>query len=318
MEWVEISTRGTWRRVPAVSYNGNTIVCSGRFVRTATFKDEFWLEFDPLGNPEEAIRILKQSALRADFFHFSQRLPAVEPSFGYYHEKKSVAAIPLTSYDDWWNNRVTQVTRKNIRRAARRGLVVRPVGFDDHLVGEIVKINNETPIRSGRRFWHYQKPVETVKKDYSDFLDRSEFLGAFSGGELVGFLRLIYSDQVAHIIQLLCLNSHHDKRPANALISGAVEKGLERGKRFLTYGQYIYHGNADSPLTEFKRRNGFEQILLPSYYVPLTFTGRTLLHLKLHKGIRDLVPKGILSQLKRCRALWQGAGSGNAADDRSD
>jgi tRNA(His) 5'-end guanylyltransferase len=103
-------------------------------------------------------------------------------------------------------------------------------------------------------------------------------------------------------LQLLCMNKHYDKRPANALIAKAVELCVEKGVSYLVYGRYVYAGNTKSSLTEFKRRNGFEQILIPTYYIPLTFKGRVFMKLGLHLGLKRLLPERILSMFRELRS----------------
>ena len=84
---------------------------------------------------------------------------------------------------------------------------------------------------------------------------------------------------VTHVIR------HFDKRPANALIAKAVEIcEPQRVISHLIYCSYIYN-DPKSSLTEFKRRNGFEKVLLPRYYIPLTPKGRLALNLGLHRGL---------------------------------
>ena len=51
-----------------------------------------------------------------------------------------------------------------------------------------------------------------------------------------------------------------------------------------------YGEESPGQLTEFKRRNGFEQILLPRTYIPLTAKGRVALRLKLHRGTWAMLP----------------------------
>ena len=72
----------------------------------------------------------------------------------------------------------------------------------------------------------------------------------------------------------------------------------------MIYGQYIYDKKADSPVTEFKRRNGFEQVLLPRYYIPLTVKGRLVLALRLHRGLKALLPGAVLSALLSVRQSY--------------
>jgi hypothetical protein len=270
-------------------------------MRTAFIKAEMWTPGLVVGRPEHIIARLRERSPRVDIFHFSQKLPETHPAFSYRPEWDSVAAMPISSYADWWENRLSQVTRKNVRRAFRRGLLVEKADFSDDLIKGIVMINNETPIRQGRRFWHYQESFDEVKKDYSDFLDRSEFIGAYYQNELVGFIRLIYMNDIASVLQLLCTNKHSDKRPANGLLAKAVELCADKGLKYHVYGQYVYGDNTENPLTEFKRRNGFEQFLLPTYYVPLTLKGHIAIKLGVHRGFRNMIPKGVMRLAKKLR-----------------
>jgi hypothetical protein len=300
-EFTEISIGGKFRRVRAMSFDDLTIIILGGWIKTATVKDEMWLPGNVINDPESVIAKLRKERTGADIFSFTQKLPNIQPKYRYRKEWYNVAAIPISSYADWWENRLSQVTRKNVRRAARRGIIVRRVDFSDNLIEGIVKINNETPIRQGRRFWHYGKSFEAVKKDYSDFLDRSDILGAYYDDELVGFTRIVYMGETASILQLLCLNRYYDKRPANALIARAVELCAEKELTYLVYGQYIYD-KVPGPLTEFKRRNGFEQFLLPSYFIPLTIKGQIAMKCNVHLGMKRLLPKGLLRSARALRA----------------
>lgn len=301
-ETAEISVDGRFLTVPAVNLDTVTVAIMGNLIRKGIIRGEGWLDPRQVGEPEGLIEMLRQRKAPLDIFVFHQRLPEVQPRYRYFHEWENVAAIPLTTFDAWWEGRASQVTRKNVRRSAKRGVEVRRVEFDDRLIEAIVRINNETPFRNGRKFWHFGKGFDAVKKDYSAYLDRSEFLGAFHAGELIGFLRLIDQGDVASIMQLLSMNKHYDKRPSNALIAKAVELCVEKGKKFLVYGQYLYDDDADNPLTEFKRRNGFEEFLVPVFFVPFTFRGKAAIKLHLHAGMRRLVPRTFLKAARRIRA----------------
>ena len=293
-EFAELSVKGEFRKFAAISIEGNCVIILGKWLRIATIKDEEWLPGDVVGNPEHILAGLQKDRRGADIYKFSQKLPSIQPKYAYHLEWTNVAAIPTTSFADWWENRLPQVTRKNVRRAGRRGVVVKGVDFDDTLIEGIVKLNNSSAFRQRHRFVHYGKSFDAVKKDYSDFMDRSEYLGAYFQGELIGIIRLIHMGEITSILQLLCMQKHSDKRPANALIARAVELCAERGIRYLLYGQYTYGVNTKAPLSEFKRRNGFEKFLLPSYYVPLSIKGRLAIRLKLHMGIKNALPKPVM------------------------
>lgn len=184
-----------------------------------------------------------------------------------------------------------------MRRAERRGVVVRAVSLDDELVHGIKAIYDEAPIRQGRRFWHYAKDLDTIKRENASYLERSQFIGAYHKGELVGFLKMVYAGPTARIMQILAKNRHFDKRPVNALLAKAVEICSQRPVAQLIYGQYIYDKKASSPVTEFKHRNGFHQVLLPRYYIPLTLKGRVAVAMRLHRGLKALLPGRVLSTL---------------------
>ena len=57
-------------------------------------------------------------------------------------------------------------------------------------------------------------------------------------------------------------------------------------------------------LGDFKIRNGFQKVTLPRYYVPLTAKGRIALALKLHRGLRGMLPPALKAQLVDLRSKW--------------
>lgn len=300
---IEISVKGRWVRVPALNLNGNTIVVEGSWLKVAVVHDEEWLE-NALKDPELCVRLLKEHVshgLRADIFTFAQKPTATVPKYSYHMHWDSVAAIRLTSFKDWWE-KLPQESRKNVRRSQRRGVVVSVKEFDDKLIRGIVEVNNESPVRQGRRFTHYGKSFDQVKRDHSAFIDRSDFICAYVGNELIGFLKLVYRGEVASVLQLLPKASHYDKRPANALIAKAVELCEAKRVSCVTYGMFNYGNKRDSSIREFKIRNGFEEILVPRFYVPLTPKGKICLKLNLHRGLLEILPQNVIRLAVSARA----------------
>ena len=139
----------------------------------------------------------------------------------------------------------------------------------------MVNVFNESPIRQGRTFWHYGKDYETIKREFSRYLFREEILGAFYEDELIGFIFLAYAEKYVYLGQIISKIKHRDKYTNNALISKAVEIAAMKNIPFLHYGPWPRGG-----FEELKRRNGFQKIDVPSYYVPLTLKG--VLALKLN------------------------------------
>ena len=299
----EIRVKGKRTYVPSARIHDRTVITRGEWLKVAIVKDEDLVEGDTVTDPESFVAQLKECGLKADAFTFAQKLADTTPKYAYRLEWDNWAVIPITTYSDWWKNRAESSVQRAVRKAAKSGVVVRLAEFDDAFVRGIVSINNETPIRQGRPYWHFQKSFEDVKREYSTYADRNVFLGAYLGDELIGFIRITYADKVASIIMLLSKMQHYDKRPSNALIAKAVEVCEHQGIAFLAYWKYVYN-DPKSSLTEFKRRNGFEQMLVPRYYIPLTIKGKIALSLGLHRELASHIPKPLLSQLLKVRNLW--------------
>ena len=99
--------------------------------------------------------------------------------------------------------KLPQETRKNVRRASKRGVSVRVVQFDDTSYKVFKDIYDESPVRQGTRFWHYGKNLATMKMENETYLERSEFIGAYHNHELIGFMKFVYVDRAAIIMQIL-------------------------------------------------------------------------------------------------------------------
>ncbi len=281
---------------------GFEIVVTGGWLRMAGIKSEGYIQGDPAAAPDRIIADLKAGKARADIFTFVQRVPDTKPRHSYPMRWDNVAALPILGYSEWWEKRLNQDTRRCVRLAAKRGLEVRPVKFDDAFCEGIRQIYNETPIRQGRKFWHYGKDFETVKRENATFVNESEFLGAYVGEELVGFLKMVYVGDTANIMQILSKMSHYERKPMNALMAKAVEICNERKVSHLFYRKYVYHKGLPDTLTEFKRRNGFEQVDVPRYFVPLTLKGRIAVALGLQTGLTDLLPAKLVAAGKALRS----------------
>jgi hypothetical protein len=301
----EIYVRGNWVRVPALAVDSKTIVVSGSRLKIASIRSEEWLETD-LEDPERCVKMLKEQrahGLRADIFTFTQKPPATSPKYKYPVEWDSVAVARLPSFKEWWES-LPQESRKNTRRSQKRGVVIAVRPFDDDLISGLVTLNNDNPVRQGRRNAQFGKTFDQVKKDYSSFQDRSDFICAYFEDELIGFLKIVYRGKVASILNLTPSVRHFDKRPTNALVTKAFERCAENGVSYVTYGLFNYGNKRDSPLREFKIRNGFEEMLMPRYYVPLTSWGKLCMKAKFHRGLLGILPHNVIMLGINLRAKW--------------
>jgi hypothetical protein len=302
-ENIEIAVKGKWFRVPALSVGGKYIVVKGNWLRVAYVNNEQWLETE-VEDPALCAKMLKgqeAGGIRADLFTFCQKLPAVTPKHSYHLEWDSMAAVRVTSYRDWWES-LPQESRKNVRRSEKRGVVVQVRKLDSALLQDLVILNNDSSLRQGKAFTHYGKTLEQVARDQVDYLDRSDYICAYYQDELIGVLKLVYRGDVASILTFIPKTSHNDKRPANALIAKAVALCEEKHLSHLIYGMFNYGNKRHTPLREFKIRNGFGEILVPRFYIPLTAKGTISLKLKLHRGLLGLLPHSVITLLLNLRA----------------
>jgi hypothetical protein len=280
---------------------GKEMTIRGHLVRIARLTADGY-EF--VDDPATAIADLKAHRGRVDLFTFAQELPAAAPKYDFPLELDNVAAIPISTFEHWRARQVKDKTRNLLRRADKSGVVVREVPFDDALVRGISAVYDETPMRQGRRFAHYGKSLDVVRRENATFLDRSVFLGAFVGDDLVGFAKLVKARHQAGLMQILSMISHRDKAPTNALIARAVRVCEDHQVSYLAYGRFTYGRKGQDALTDFKRHNGFERFDVPRYYAPLTPIGGMALRVGLHHGLGAYVPEAVINRFRKIRALW--------------
>jgi hypothetical protein len=282
---------------------GKEIRTRGKLIRIG-FLDGEGYQF--LEDPRAALEALRKSRTRIDLFTFIQKLSDASPKYGYSMEWDNMAALRVSSFDDWMKHTIDFKARNKVRKAEKNGVVVREVPFDDGLVRGISAIYDEAPVRQGKRFWHYRKDLETVRRMNGTFMDQSTFIGAFFQDHLIGFVKLVSDEDrcQAGLMQIISMIQHRDKAPTNALIAQAVRSCADRGISYLWYANFSYGKKQRDSLADFKRHNGFQKVDLPRYYVPLTAAGRMALHLGLHHGIADWIPEPVSNTYRRIRGLW--------------
>lgn len=275
----------------------------GKLIRIAHLDGE---GYQFLEDPEAALGALRRSGTRIDLFTFIQKLSDTSPKYEYPMEWDNMAALRVSSFEDWMKNKIDFKVRNKVRKAEKNGVTVREVSFDDALVRGISAIYDETPVRQGKPFWHYRKDFEAVRRMNGTFIDRSIFIGAFLEDSLIGFVKLVSDEDrgQAGLMQIISMIQHRDKAPTNALIAQSVRSCAERGISYLWYANFSYGKKQRDSLADFKRHNGFQKVDVPRYYVPLTAAGRMALRLGLQHGINDWIPEPVASKYRRIRSLW--------------
>jgi hypothetical protein len=87
-------------------------------------------------------------------------------------------------------------------------------------------------------------------------------------------------------------------------VAVAVEMCAARGVSWLTYGNFSYCNKGIDSLCEFKVRHGFSEMLVPTYYVPLTAWGRLCVLFKLYHKPQSVLPGGLRAIARKMRAKW--------------
>jgi hypothetical protein len=301
--------RGAWAPgivlgtlIKMIEICGREICINGRILRIAHPHGDTFRFVD---DPAPLINQLRACGARVDLFTFAQRLSETEPKFPYVVEWENAAVLPVTTFEHWWSHQLRSYPRNRARQAEKRGVVLRETPFDDALVAGIREIYNECPIRQRRRFPHYGKDFETVRREGATFLDSSIFIGAYLEDKLIGFVKLV-SDEThtqAGLMNILSMVKHKDKAPTNALLAYAVRACASRGIQHLVYSKFDYGKERDS-LRDFKERNGFRRVDTPRYYVPLTAMGRAAFRLGFHRSMSESIPDAVAGRLRALRAVW--------------
>lgn len=286
-----------------INLGGWDLVVQGRFVKIARLDGE---KFRFLDKPEPLLDDLRRSAARVDLFTFLQKLPNSSPKFPYPMEWDNLAVLPVSTFDHWWNEQIGFKARNKAKQAEKKGVILRQVPFDEALVQGIWEIYNETPIRQGRRFPHYGKDLERVRREEATFLDSSVFIGAFWHDKLIGFVKLLWDEtrSQAGFLNIVSLVQHRDKAPTNALVARAVRFCAEEKIPYLVYSNFAYGKRKKDSLSDFKERNGFTKVDIPRYYVPLTGLGLAAFRLGLHRKFADRLPESVIIRLRQLRSAW--------------
>jgi hypothetical protein len=282
---------------------GQLISIRGRLLRIARLEAD---KYQFLDDPEVVLKGLRTCGTRIDLFTFMQRLPETMPKDDYPMEWDNLAAMTVSSFEHWWYKQIGFKARNKARQAANKGVVIREVPFNETLVKGIWEVYNECPVRQGRRFSHYGKDIDTVYREEATFLESSIFIGAYLGETLIGFIKLVH-DQTrfqAGLMNIISMIRHRDKAPTNALVAQAVRSCAERGISYLVYSNYSYGDRERDSVRDFKKRNAFQRIDLPRYYVPMTALGSAAFRLGLHKRFADRVPEPVLAKLRQLRSGW--------------
>jgi hypothetical protein len=282
---------------------GKEIRIKGALLRVGFLDGEGFQFFE---EPERALESLRASGQRIDLFTFIQRISQTQPKYGFPMEWDNLAVLPVSSFDHWISKQINFKVRNKVRKAIKAGVFTREVALDDALIQGISAIYNESPVRQGKKFRHYRKDLDSLRRMKETFLERSIFIGAYLEESLIGFAKLVTDEtqSQAGLMHIFSMIGQRDRAPTNALIAQSVKSCAERGISNMWYANMSYGKKQADSLAEFKRHNGFQKVEIPRYYVPLTVAGRLALRLGLHHSFGDWVPEPMAAAYRKVRSLW--------------
>jgi hypothetical protein len=272
------------------------IAIVGRPIKVAKLRNE-WYDF--LEDPANFITELKKAKIGTHLFTFLQEVHELEPKYPFLLARDSISVLPITTYDHWLKKQINDKTRNMIRKASKNDVELRLVDTDDDFVQGVVDIYQESPTRQGMQFWHYGKDFDTIKRELITFSERSYFVGAYHGAELIGFFKLTRNKNSASLMQIISKIAHRNRAPNNALLAQAVEMCVKMQIPYLQYGTWSRGG-----LGEFKTRHGFLRFDVPRYFVPLNALGHLALRLRLYWNPRDVIPEELWKRLSSLRGAY--------------
>src|SRR5256886_5985268 len=103
------------------------------------------------------------------------------------------------------------------------------VAFDRHLLRGLFDLAPRDPLSQPSRSEEHTSELQSQSNlvcrlllEKKNILDRIEFIGSYSGDEVIVVIQLAYIGAVAAILNIVTLDQHSAKRPPNALITQDV------------------------------------------------------------------------------------------------
>ena len=119
---------------------GKHIRIDGRLIRIARLDAD---KYHFLDDPEATLDGLRNCGTRIDLFTFMQRLTDPQPKYQYPMEWDNLAALPVSTFEHWWNQQIGFKARNKAKQAEKKGVVIQEVPFNEFLVRGIWEIYNE-------------------------------------------------------------------------------------------------------------------------------------------------------------------------------
>jgi len=239
--------------------DNHDFIVAGRFIKIASYKDEWFEDIEDL---ETFIGKLKTNKVKADIFTFWQRLPDSMPKYKYHMEWDNVAALKISTFENWWNKQIDAKTRNVTRKAEKKGVIIKYPLLMMFFAQGITDIFNETPVRQDKPSGTTGRISRRLRKKCRQ-ARTVDIHSAYFNDNLIGFIKMLDAGKYLDIVEILSMIEHRDKAPTNALLAKAVEICAQKNIPYLVYA----HWPRGLWLTS-SGNNAFERVDLPRYFVP--------------------------------------------------
>lgn len=208
--FTEMTIEGSAVKVRCAQIHDRPVVAMKGWVTIAKVMDEEWWDGEAVPLPEEFVATIRRNrTLGADIFTFGGTFAVPEPCFDFPFERESIAAVRTNSFADWWNNRVSSDLRKDVRKAAKRGVEVRCVPFTDDLVRGIKGDLRRKPYSAGKEILALQPGTRTGKSRECDISGAKHLSGSILR-KRTGWVR---KDRVRKSLSAFYADHRKGKRP---------------------------------------------------------------------------------------------------------
>jgi len=124
--------KGQPAKLECLTIDGQVYTITKGPATVVSLEDEW---YEDVKHPEAVIAALSEAEFKPDIFTFWQRIPDTEPKYSYPMEWESLAALPITTAEEWFAKKVSSRLRSQIRKAKKDGLEIRETAYDDDLCG---------------------------------------------------------------------------------------------------------------------------------------------------------------------------------------
>ena len=128
----ETLIHGRPARIDCIRIADQTYSITGGPIAIARLEDEW---YEDVKDPDAVIAFLNENPeFKPDIVTFWQRLPDLTPKYPFHLEWDHIAAMPTSSYNDWFQHHIKPRVRTSIRKAEKEGVVVKETVWDDAFV----------------------------------------------------------------------------------------------------------------------------------------------------------------------------------------